>query len=324
MTQAQETRKAAIRQAAVEWSLRVNSADATAEDWIALTDWLEASPEHLAAFEAVEQVASDLEGHSAEIIAGLARPRVTQPPRSPWRHPAWLIGGLAAASVALAAPVAWRLLMGAAVPYQTAKGETRQVVLRDGTRITLNSGSRLSARISPIGREVWMDEAEAGFEVAPDPHHPFLIKVGDQQIRVVGTEFNVRHYDHSTTVSVRKGIVEVSLDSGAVQRLSPGQSLRHVEGEADAQRRTVDPDTVFGWMTGQLICDDEPLSELISVLNHRYADPVTLGAGIEQRRFSGVLQLGDQAKTLDVLARYLSLRVEKTPAGFRLIPVSET
>ena len=54
-----------------------------------------------------------------------------------------------------------------------------------------------------------MADAEALFDVAHDVRRPFLIGVGDRQVRVVGTEFNLRHRDDQVDLTVRRGIVEV-------------------------------------------------------------------------------------------------------------------
>ena len=54
-----------------------------------------------------------------------------------------------------------------------------------------------------------MADGEAAFDVAHDPTRAFLIAVGDRQVRVVGTEFNLRRREGLTALTVRRGVVEV-------------------------------------------------------------------------------------------------------------------
>lgn len=75
------------------------------------------------------------------------------------------------------------------------RGETFKVVLSDGTEVFLNSDSRLAYPTVFKGKErVVSLEGEAYFKVTKDAKHPFIVKSGNLQVRVLGTEFNVRSY----------------------------------------------------------------------------------------------------------------------------------
>lgn len=307
----------ALRDEALAWLARVQSDAATADDWAALTDWLEVSQAHQAAFEEVELLSAEISEQAAEIASAVA-PASAQiiafKPRAPRRGS--FVAALAAAAAALVvAPLAWRSYEGAPVVYTTAPGQTREVALADGTHIRLDAASKMTVRMGWRARRVELADAEATFDVAHDPGRPFLIAVGDQQVRVVGTEFNIRHYDGTVVVSVRHGVVEVrqpALGSTPVARLTKGQELRHAEGTARSIRAEVDPDAAFAWTEGRLICDDQPLTEVVAYLNRRYAVPIRLSPAAAQLRFSGVLELGDQETLVRRLGGYLSLRVDRT------------
>lgn len=306
----------ALRDEALGWLVRVQSDAATAEDWSALTDWLEASDAHQSAFEEAELLSAEIADRAAEIAA--AAPATAQviafKPRP--ARPAPFIAALAAAAAALVvAPMVWRSYEGAPVVYSTGPGQTREVALADGTHIRLDAGSKMTVRLGWTARRVDLAEAEATFDVAHDPSKPFLISVGDQQVRVVGTEFNIRHYDKAVVVSVRRGIVEVrqpALGPQPIARLTKGQELRHVEGAAQSTRAQVDPDAAFAWTQGRMICDDRPLSEVVAYLNRRYPVQIRLGPAAAGLRFSGVLELGEQDALVRRLAGYLSLRADRT------------
>lgn len=309
----------ALRDEAVAWLVRVQSDSATGEDWSALTDWLEASEQHQAAFEAVEALAAEVSDQAAqiaprlapatgEVLAFRARPSVT-------RRGGFIAALAAAAAVLVVSPLAWRAYQGAPMVYETGVGQTREVALADGSHIRLNGGSKLTVRLGWRARRVEMAQAEATFDVAKDPSRPFLISVGDQQVRVVGTEFNISHDAKTVVVSVRRGVVEVrqpALGAAPVARLTVGQSLRHVEGARASQVTAVAPDAAFAWTEGRLVCDDRPLSEIVVALNRRYSTPIRVSDAAARRRFSGVLDLGDQGLLVDRLSRYMSLSVDRT------------
>ncbi|WDF67562.1 FecR domain-containing protein [Sphingobacterium oryzagri] len=96
---------------------------------------------------------------------------------------------------------------------QLANGEMRQVVLEDGTKITLNASSKL---IYPKSfkdadrREVTLT-GEAYFDVAKNPNKPFLIHTPRMEIRVLGTSFNVRDYqnEQQAATALVHGRVEI-------------------------------------------------------------------------------------------------------------------
>jgi transmembrane sensor len=59
---------------AVNWLVRVQSDAATAEDWVALTAWLEASEAHPEAFARAEQLSRDIAENADVIADAIARP----------------------------------------------------------------------------------------------------------------------------------------------------------------------------------------------------------------------------------------------------------
>jgi ferric-dicitrate binding protein FerR (iron transport regulator) len=94
------------------------------------------------------------------------------------------------------APVAWQEIV---VPT----AQTRSLLLPDGTRLTLNAGSRVTwpETFSGEVREIFLDgEVEA--DVAKDPERPFVIHSGEVDVRVHGTRFDLKSYRDATMVEV--------------------------------------------------------------------------------------------------------------------------
>ena len=311
-----------VRDAAAAWFVRVQSDAATVDDWSALTVWLEGAPAHAEAFADVEALSLEIDEAADAILAALGprsaevlpfrqakrRERVRRTPA-----PAWGRRAIAAAFIGMAAAVGfvgWQASEGPLQTYRTGPGETRVIALADGSLIRLDAASTMSVRLGLFARRVRLGDAEATFDVAKDAKRPFEIAVGDQRVRVIGTEFNIRNYDALTEVTVRRGIVAVYQDSEGdrpLARLTKGTELRHVVGSGRFSTRQVDPDSAFAWTEGRLVCDDLPLSEIVPYLNRRYTTPIRLAPGLAARRFSGVLELSDENDVVRRLASYLSL-----------------
>jgi transmembrane sensor len=316
-----------VAEEAAGWFARLQGEAATGEDWLAFERWLQVSPAHAKAYERLEGLWVDLEyAPVARELGG--RPLRAAKPRTPARRPsqaqtrrrAWLGAGAAiAASLAVAVGVGLRSPGVATQTYETAPGETRQITLADGTRIRLNAASRISVSLGRDARRVQMADAEAVFDVAHDPGRPFLIGVGDRQVRVVGTEFNLRHRADRFDLTVRRGVVEVrpaDAPEAAPTRVAVGQELTHTVGQPGQVLKASDPDQAFAWTSGQLIYRDQPLSEVAADLSRRFARPVrTADARTADLRFSGVLVTDNEADVLRRLEAYAPIRVEHSGAA---------
>jgi transmembrane sensor len=302
MSETLQERVDAARDAAADWIVRLGRPTTGEADWLAFDAWLEASEGNRAAYDEAMALWSELEAAGPELAAA-AKPR----PAASGRR--WMIaGGLVAAALAVAV-VPWADLTAKSVTYQTARAERRVVTLADGTRIDMNAGSRLTVRLGSKERRVTMDDAEAVFDVAKDTSRPFLITAGDRTVRVVGTQFNVRRRDGVQSVTVRRGVVEVSPTAGAAgqaYRLTVGQRLDHVEGAATSVLRAVAPDEAMSWREGRLIYRAEPLANVVADLNRYAAKPLRIAdARTGRMTFSGVLVTDDgqdAVRTLTLLA----------------------
>ena len=95
------------------------------------------------------------------------------------------------------------------ISLQTAIGEQRIERLDDGSVLTLNTGSELSVDYSGDNRIIYLSRGEVNFEVAKDPHRPFVVYAGDGLVWAVGTAFNIRLIDDSVDLTVTEGRVKV-------------------------------------------------------------------------------------------------------------------
>ncbi|MFZ0266747.1 FecR family protein [Caulobacter sp.] len=328
-----EKAEAEIADAAIDWLVRLQGGVVTERDWLDFDAWLTASPAHARAYDAVlafdrrldfdARFDAHFDAHGAQTapvdaLAASSAGRVVRlrPARRVW---IWSAGAaIAAAFVAGAVLLPSSGLIGAhETTYATGVGERRTIVLEDGSRIEMNAASRLTVRFERHARRVRLDDAQAFFDVAKDSSRPFLVSAGDTQVRVVGTQFDVRRRDGQVAVKVQRGLVEVSPDlprDAAPFRLRPGQGLSYREGRAaDASLQAVAVEEVAGWRQGRLIYRDQPLSQIAGDMNRLFPRPVRLGdAQTANMRLSGVLIVDEQDAMVDRLSHLLPVRTTTT------------
>ncbi len=305
------------------WVLRLESADASEADWAEFDAWLQASPDHALAYDRALALSFEIETQAPALRQLSPAPSILARPE---RRRRFAFGAVAAFAAAAAAAVAVMLphpeAAKAFTTYATGVGERRTVTLEDGTRIDLNGASKVSVRFEKGERRVVMDDAEAVFDVAKDASRPFLITAGDRTVRVVGTEFDVRHRSGQVAVTVRRGVVEVAPTARRLTpeaRLTPGQRLEHVQGAAGSRVVSARPDEVFSWRSGRLIYRDRPLSEVVADLNANFAHPIRIAdTRAAQARFSGVLVLDNEDAVVRRLSAFAPLSSKVVGDGIEL------
>ncbi|MBO9547725.1 FecR domain-containing protein [Caulobacter sp.] len=316
------SRSAQHLQEAADWLTRLQRPEVDETDWLAFDAWLN-EPGAQEAYDAIQAVDEEIFQRGSAVRGELAVPRRAVAAKRAftidWR---WLGGlGAAAAAAAVAIVVApWgELLPQPDTLYTTGKGENRAVQLADGSHIDLNTDSHLSVRFDKEARRVTVHDGQALFDVAHDTARPFLITAGDETVRVVGTKFDVRRRDGQLTVTVLRGLVEVSTDGEeSPVRLRPGQMLEHVEGANGIVVRNVAAEDQVGWRSGRLVYRDQSLGRIVSDMNHYFERPLRLeGENTANLKFSGVLIVDGQ----DAMVRRLTslMPISATPTDDSIV-----
>lgn len=315
------SRSAQHLQEAADWLTRLQRPEVDETDWLAFDAWL-SEPGAQEAYDAIQAVDEEIFQRAATIRGDLAEPRRVTTKRNfavDWRWLGALGATAAAAAVALTVAPWGELLPQPDTLYVTAKGESRVVELADGSRIDLNTDSHISVRLEKDARRVTVHDGQALFDVAHDSARPFLITAGDETVRVVGTRFDIRRRDGQLSVTVLRGLVEVSTDGEDTPvRLRPGQMLEHVEGASGFSVRAVTAEDQVGWRSGRLIYRDQPLGRIVSDMNHYFERPLRLeGENTANLRFSGVLIVDGQ----DAMVRRLTslMPISATPTDDAIV-----
>lgn len=166
--------------------------------------------------------------------------------------------------------------------YETPVGGIASLPMADGSQVTLNTDSEIRVAMSETERLVDLKQGEAFFEVAKDPHRPFVVRVGDRRVVAIGTKFSVRRdgqsNDSNIQVIVTEGVVRVesanehAIENAAVHRLTAGGVARVNRDGLIVQRKQVpEAEEQLSWLSGVLIFRDVTLGEAAAEFN-RYSE----------------------------------------------------
>ena len=155
--------------------------------------------------------------------------------------------------------------------YHTKSGETKELVLADGTEVSLNENTTFKyfEEFDSDKRVVFL-EGEAFFNVAKDKQRPFTIKSNAATTRVLGTSFNLRANSREAKIDVYSGKVEfgILLKEKNQIILTKGQSAAFKDGVISGLR-SLNPNA-DAWKTGLLKFEGTPMAKVVLALEKQY------------------------------------------------------
>lgn len=214
--------------------------------------------------------------------------------------------------------------------YVTGVGEQRLVVLDDGSRLTLNTGTALRVDLDAARRSVTVERGEALFEVAKDPGRPFVVHAGESEVEALGTVFTVRYAAMSEPTADRLAVtliegrvavrpVEQGGDAtpvgvvtmGAGDRVRVGGAVVGRGAPAEVRVDRPDVDQITAWRRRQVVFDDDLLPQAVAEMNRYSRTPIVLldGSGLEGLRVSGLYGTGDAEGFANAVANLHGLQV---------------
>ena len=175
------------------------------------------------------------------------------------------------------------------------------VMLPDNTKVFLNSGSELRYPVAfnNNSREVFL-QGEAYFEVVKNAEAPFVVKTDLGDIKVLGTQFNVKCYPEEPVIATTLVSGKVSFTNPALSpaTLRPGQQLTYKKGADRAVLRPVNVRNYVGWRENLLVFQSEPLENIMQVLSRWYDIQIIFeNDRLKQLEFSGNLDKYTDIKT---------------------------
>lgn len=213
---------------------------------------------------------------------------------------------------------------------QTPKAQKSTILLSDGTKVIMNADTRLRfpKEFSGNTREVYLT-GEAFFDVAHKDHQPFIIHTDKINIKVLGTEFNVKSYpgDSSTETTLIHGLIEVTLNdrpddriilkpkeklivSGSTEKKTSSQIEKLPQGHSaellisnlhyipDSDSAVVET----SWIDNKLVFQDESFAKLAEELGRKYDVDIRFSNNaIKNYRFTGVFEKETITEALEAL-----------------------
>ena len=216
----------------------------------------------------------------------------------------------------------------------TRVGEQKTIDLRDGSAITLNTGTQLVVDFTEQSRTILLERGETYFQVAEDPARPFTVELGVRSLTAIGTTFNVRKHPEHYQLAVFEGTVAVHpltdeaigaapLVASAGQTAvidAPGQR-RGEEGwvvEFDVNRnqlRAFQPESMerYGrWRSGMLRFHREPLYQVVQELNRYTRKKILIeDAAVMEMSVYAAVNVKELDSALNALEQLLPIEITK-------------
>jgi len=325
-----DTQNDALISEASDWLAYLYSGDATDEGEARFKAWIRADRAHEAAFrqvnaafEALDQlddIEQQLPAPSARVVPIAA---AVDKQHTPWA--VWVAGVVAVAAALLVTvylPQGTEPGLADTRLYETGVGEVKTVSLPDGSVVTLGANSALSARFTGEERDAELVRGRAYFDIARDEARRFDIAVGETEVRVLGTAFDIRKGPEDVRVSVTEGLVEVVDRQPASDVETPPVWLRPGEQVAAdlsgnmGETVSFNPADALSWREGRLSYADAKLADIVADARRYHRGEIRFGdAAIADLRITTSFRTNRLDELFAGLDAMGAIRVDRRPRG---------
>jgi transmembrane sensor len=310
-----------IDRQAAKWAARRDLGTLSAGDEAAFEAWLAADVRHLGAYGRAEAVLSRLER-----LNGVALEPVPERAAllSGWTRRRILMTGAAAAGLVVGAGVAERHLRRQQETFSTAIGQMREIVLADGSVVSLNTNSEIAVQFTREARNISLLRGEALFDVAKNKHRPFVVAAGNTRVRAVGTSFMVSLLPkRPIQVLVREGVIELRrIDapqalpvraSANIQAIAaPGAPITTVAMPQEKLMRDL------AWQRGSIALDNQTLAEAAAEFARYSEVRITVAPDVSNRTVTGLFASHDPVGFAKAATAVLKLQMEVKGSEVRI------
>jgi transmembrane sensor len=326
-----------ISQQAADWWVVLHDADPSAAEKREFVEWVTRAPQCVEAclriarvYAAVsradvrwpetsgEDLVRDALAAPEDSVIPL-RPRVAWKPEEKYRRPALRWAAALAASVIIGTCLGWWFTLARAEQFQTKVGEQRSVLLADGSRVTLNTASKIEVRLRADHRYVNLLHGEALFEVTHDAKRPFDVDAGNVVVRVVGTRFDIDRRATRTAVTVVEGrvaTIAAGPRTGTLPVLSAKDRVIVDSAGPGVLEHEVNLAEITGWMQRQLVFHQRPLGEVADEFNRYNVGHIQIRSTLlREQEVTGTFKADDVASFIAVLAGIPGVHVVNDGAG---------
>lgn len=188
----------------------------------------------------------------------------------------------------------------------TPRGGEYQVILPDGSKVWLNAASSITYPVQFTDNERRVKlTGEAYFEVAKNKEKPFYVTMGDAEVRVLGTHFNISAYsdDEAITTTLLEGSVQVTKNH-SVSLLKPGEQAVINHRSDDIAVSEANIDDAMAWKNGYFIFNDDNITGIMKKVSRWYDVDVYYAADLNDQKFGGSYH---RSKNISELLQYLEM-----------------
>jgi transmembrane sensor len=224
-----------------------------------------------------------------------------------------------AVSVILAASLSWWFMLARTQQFQTKLGEQHSVLLADGSRVTLNTASKIEVRLRAGHRVVKLLQGEALFEVTHDARRPFDVYAGNVAVRAVGTRFDIDRRSTRTAVTVVEGrvaMIKAGSATGTLPVLSARDRVIVDSAGPGAVEHNVNLAETTAWTQHQLVFHHRPLGEIAEEFNRYNVGRIEIRSpSLRDQQVTGTFRSNDVASFVAVLTGIPGAHVVDDGAG---------
>lgn len=195
---------------------------------------------------------------------------------------------------------------------RTPRGGNYKIILADDTEVWLNSSSSLRFPNNFNGDERRVELiGEAYFNVKKNTESPFIVVSKGQQIRVLGTEFNVSAYseDEITKTTLIEGSIKISTEEGNSKIMLPGEQA-HMHRNGSLAVNTVDVNHVKAWKDGYFAFDKLSVEEVMDQISRWYDVKVTYEGKTTRKQLVGQISKKENLETVLKMLEYNGMNLE--------------
>ena len=285
---------------------------------------------------------SDVEERSSDRLDNAAAGTLAAASTGTFKPRRWFNWSFAAAAVLILLAAGVYLLNAGwfgGTHYSTPVGGMENVLLADGSNVTLDTDTRIRVSLTENERRIQLERGEAFFEVAKDELRPFIVYAGDKRVVAVGTKFAVRRDDDDIRVIVTEGRVKLAvadvpaegdrpdapetpapsnaistagswvppstfLDAGAIARTAKSEVLVRTAAASEAEK-------LLSWRRGYVSFDNIPLADAVAEFNRYITRKIFIeDPGIAAIRVGGNFRSTNTGAFLDLLQSGFPIAVE--------------
>ncbi len=188
-------------------------------------------------------------------------------------------------------------------------GKKSQLTLSDGTKVWINSGSKLTyPTVFAKGKREVVLEGEAIFEVAHNTESPFHVLADGNDIKVLGTVFAVSSYadDDYVSTALQSGSVEITytdrgrfFDTDNSIKIVPSTLASYNKKEQKIDTKKMDVAPYFSWRDGEFIFQNNDLQYIMKKISRHYGVAITIAdSALARQTFSGNLDIDNDLETV--------------------------